>query len=158
MESFPDGQHMYDCGDGAGQNRSQTGSWFLLLQNEPGRLHFSFNDASIANIKQFMVVHFLPVNDTSVTMSAAAPPVSAPYGLGSGFAFNAEANLGTTRRRTRLFELVDDGDIDYAQDVEGMLNNLDIGIEKQVVVDLVRKLKLMKDGLYVHVTFLNESK
>jgi len=160
VESIPACQHMYDSGDGVGQS-SQIGSCFLLLQNESGRLHFSFNDASIATIKQSMAVHFLPANDAvAPPTSVAAPvglqsfmldstsgsvpstppnansgigPVSDPHGMASGSilgnVFNNEAKIGTTRRRQRLFELVDDVDNDYAQNVDvvsGMLNNLDI--------------------------------
>jgi len=158
VESIPAGQHMYDCGDGTGQcSMSQTGSCLLLLQNESGKLHFSFNDASIASIKQSMSVNFLPANDTTASHTSIADPVglqsfmgdnssgsvpstppntnsgvgpvSAPYGMALGNVFNNEAKIGTTRRRQRLFELVDDDDNDYAQNVDvvsGMLNNLDI--------------------------------
>jgi len=158
VESIPAGQHMYDCGDVTGQcSGSQTGSCLLLLQNESGKLHFSFNDTSIASIKQSMSVNFSPANDTvappativgsvglqsfmgessSGSVLSTPPntksgigPVSAPYGMGLGNVFNNEAKTGITRRRQRLFELVDDEDNDYAQNVDvvsGMLNNLDI--------------------------------
>jgi len=147
VEAIPAGQHMYSCGDSVGQCAvSQTGSLLLFLQNDPGRFRFSINDASIANIKQAMASCIFSASDTVASISSSTPigfqsfmqdnlPTSvqapaAPYGMASGSilgnVFHNEAK-SVTRRRERPFELADDGDDDYTQDVDvvsGMLNNL----------------------------------
>lgn len=54
-ETLPSGQHAYFSGDGEGApETSRTGSMFLLLQNEAGRVRFDVRDASVVDFIRSM--------------------------------------------------------------------------------------------------------
>lgn len=145
------GHHKYDCGDGDGHSEvCQTGSIFLLLQNESGRIHYPFNANSISNITSSMMVPFLSTCDGGSICSA---PAVFPNSLHTKLATSPNSKSGTnvidysmmggknnpivfsteskSSNRRRLFELVDDGDDDNNNDVEmvsGILNSLDFSM------------------------------
>lgn len=150
------GHHQYHYGDGHGLSEiSQTGSVFLLLQNDLGRIHYPLRVNSVEHIINSMMVPFLCTYDIESIGSAPLIfpselgrdletfPITASPNSNSGIGiidhsvngvkkpsivFSAESKLSSRRR---LFELVDDGDDDNNYDVEmvsGMLNNLDFSM------------------------------
>jgi len=59
-EVLPPGQHSFFCGEGEGSAEiSRTGSLFLLLQNEAGKLRYSIGEASLVNIIRSMSVNVM---------------------------------------------------------------------------------------------------
>ena len=156
VETLPSGQHTFVCGDGDGRRElSQYGSIFLLLQNNAGMIHFSVDKASISNVLDTVMIRSIPSNGIDLSQvppsqgfsnhsfepnlqyeqvqAPLAPPMSSNAFGGftnemSANPFSSEQRSGT-RRRGRLFELVDDGDDDNNNDVDvdtvsGMLNSL----------------------------------
>ena len=66
------GQHIYAVGDSEDRTEvSQTGSLFIIIQNEYSRSRFAFNDVSLLNIIQSMSVNRTPPADLSIV-----PPIA----------------------------------------------------------------------------------
>ena len=65
------GQHTFHVGDGDGRSElSQTGSLFVLFQNETARGRFAFGEASVLNIIRSMSINITPPSDFPIV-----PPV-----------------------------------------------------------------------------------
>ena len=156
VETLPAGQHTFICGEGDGRRElSQYGSIFLLLQNNAGMIHFSVDKASISNVLDSVMIRAIPSN--GIDLSQVPPsqhfsnhsfepnlqyeqvqaPLAAPMSSNAFGGFNNEVTANPfsseqrsgTRRRGRLFELVDDGDDDNNNDVDvdtvsGIFNTL----------------------------------
>jgi len=147
-ELLHSGQYSYKKGDGTGDNICHFGSLFLLLQNDSGRIRFSVNENSIANILNSFAASYVSESNPGVvyrplqTESVTTPVPLSPNntyggsshtnsGITGGNALGHSFPKNGARKRGRLFELVDDGEDDTANevdDVSGMLNNLDIGM------------------------------
>jgi len=155
FELLRPGQHSFQHGDAAGESKTKTcntGSIMLILQNDSGRAHFPVNEQSITNIVRSMSVNNFMSGNDCVGSSAPAPtfqsfgaanvsnsnsipssPIAAQQSLSS---FDAVGDIGNARsnngaRRGRFFDLVDDGDDDFANAeamVSGMLSSLDISM------------------------------
>lgn len=66
------GEHIYVVGDGEHQTGvSQTGSLFIVLQNQSARGRFAYNDISFLNIIQSMSVNRTPPTEPSIV-----PPIA----------------------------------------------------------------------------------
>jgi len=127
-------QHTFHYGCNPGSTEiCNTGSMLLLLQNESGRRYYPINDQSIAEIVGSMSTSFIAGNDKmrSSTVSSTFQPIIADNALNSipsspiGIQTMGDYNPGITSsdnvnirtngsRRGRLFELVDDGEDDFA--------------------------------------------
>lgn len=160
VEILHGGQHCYHRGEIEGHpTMSNSGSLFVLLQNSAGRMRFPINEISIRNITTSMMSSLFPSDSRS---SASTPVVypsiiqenmnsslpSSPvgnnlngthggihtdYGIGSGpLIGNGFVNNNGSRRRGRLFDLVDDGDEDHNNEqdemVSGMLSSLNMSM------------------------------
>lgn len=151
-EVLSERMHVFYSGEGEGiAELSSTGSLFVLLQNEGGKSRFHLTEKSMENIMQSMSLHA----PTYPKMSSPTPITNNPFlntadttsALPNSLFLNPELpgltnlNNGTglyessrgTSRRGRLFELVDDGEDEYANDhdvdvVSGMLNNLNMNM------------------------------
>ena len=159
VETLPAGQHIYACDERDGVDISQTGSLFVVLQNEAGKVRFPLSEISIRNILRFMTMGFVSVSDHGPPGPAAVGfPDLAPEGGQGDF-----ASLGGTvipnnygsepkrcSRRGRLFELVDDGEDDNGNDVDvmsGMLNNLNVSMFQNNSQDVdIEAISLMGIG------------
>lgn len=151
LEPLPAGQHTYHCGDGDGiSDICQTGSLFLILQNEAGTAHFPLSESSIVNILRSASANFVPVNELPLPVPAHVgyheaahdnATVQSPGGMVNGpdmgglggamVANNFSCDPRRPGRRGRLFELVDDGEDENGNDVDvvsGMLNNLNVSM------------------------------
>lgn len=148
VELLGAGNHIYQGGIGEGMNHiSQTGSLFVLLQNQSGKLRFPIDDSVIGRIISSMSLNFMPSeilpsasyqSADSVHSAADTPPSGPSYGdidtaptsapiIGRQISIGNESK--SRSRRGRLFELEDNGEDEGVNDtdvVSGMLNNLDL--------------------------------
>lgn len=65
-EVLPAGQHTFCSGDGEGSNEvCRTGSLFMLLQNEAGKIRFPMSEAALINVIRSMSVNVMPRKEDS---------------------------------------------------------------------------------------------
>lgn len=140
VELLLPGQHYFHQDYNDSVEICNTGSMMLILQNEVGRVRFPLTDQSIMNILLSLSVNkVMPSNDRryqsfpleNVSASMSNSPIPQHQNL-SNFdlgEFGTRSNNGT--RRGRFFDLVDDGEDDFAnadEMVSGMLSSLDISL------------------------------
>mmetsp|Transcript_14861 Transcript_14861/g.22265 ORF Transcript_14861/g.22265 Transcript_14861/m.22265 type:complete len:1492 (-) Transcript_14861:44-4519(-) len=149
VEFLAAGQHTFQYGDFNGQTKSSnTGSIVLLLQNDTGSMHYPVHDQTIAQIVHTMSANFMVGSDAFSSLASNQPsnaytqfmsnsrsssipssPVAnnQPLPDFSGRDNNSVRGNGTQSRRGRLFDLVDDGEDEFAnadEMVSGMLLNI----------------------------------
>eukprot|EP00550_Attheya_septentrionalis_P007214 CAMPEP_0198287434 /NCGR_PEP_ID=MMETSP1449-20131203/6249_1 /TAXON_ID=420275 /ORGANISM="Attheya septentrionalis, Strain CCMP2084" /LENGTH=1615 /DNA_ID=CAMNT_0043985387 /DNA_START=94 /DNA_END=4941 /DNA_ORIENTATION=- len=140
-EFLPPGQHSFRSNSGSDLSEvSQTGSLFVMLQNEPGAVRFKLTDNGVLNILLSMSMNYdhpqntLPGGFPGMSQdNFSMPPPSgldqADLGLVGNMSSGSFARGGG--HRGRLFDLVDDGDDDNANDVDvvsGMMGSLNVGL------------------------------
>ena len=135
IETLHPSQHAFQS-DGNQNKISRTGSIILFLQNEGGRMNFTLTEHTVGTITQSLSVPKLA--DMGLQQISQPPsPIKAADNNGLNHEYNnanqTVSNLfpgdgsGSSRRRGRLFDLVDDGEDDI-NDVSGMLNNLNVSM------------------------------
>ena len=146
FESLHPGKHYFQKDTNGHARPSNNGSIMLILQNDSGRNHFPVSDQAESNIVRSLSTissndGFQTFGADNISASIPSSPIAPRQNLTDFGASDTISMRNNGSRRSRFFDLVDDGEDsedDFANldaNLEGMLNDLDIGIVNDVNVD-----------------------